>query len=94
MPLRLRRAADQYPRAGWKPSSDNLVVLSGDTVIASLKKETGGTAGDRWRWSITCVLIDPDESPRIGWTATREEAQQQLAGAWRAWLTKTELKET
>jgi len=54
------------------------------------QKETGGTAGDRWRWSITCVLIDPDEGPRIGWTATREEAQQQLAGAWRAWLTKTE----
>jgi hypothetical protein len=44
-------------------------------------------------WSITCVLIDPDESPRIGWATTREEAQQQLAEAWRTWLARTNLQE-
>jgi len=39
------------------------------------------------------VLIDPDESPRIGCAATREEAQQQLAETWRAWLMRTSLQE-
>jgi len=93
MPLRLRRAADQYPRADWEPNNNNLVIACGETVIGSLKRQTGGTFGDRWSWSITCVLTDPDEGPNIGWTATREEAQQHLAEAWRAWLAKTGLRE-
>jgi hypothetical protein len=93
MPLRLRRAADQYPRARWEPSNDNLVIVSGETVIGSLKKVTCGTAGERWFWSITAVLVDPHESPRIGWAASREEAQQQFAKAWRAWLVRTKLQE-
>ena len=76
MSLHLRRASDQYPRACWEPSNDNLVVVSGHTVVGSLKKQIGGTTGERWSWSITCVLIDPDESPRIGGAASREEAQQ------------------
>jgi hypothetical protein len=67
MPLRLRRASDQYTRACWEPSNDNLVVVSGHTVVGSLKKQIGGTTGERWSWSITCVLVDPHESPRIGW---------------------------
>jgi hypothetical protein len=77
-----------------EPSNDNLAIISGETVLGSLKKETGGTVGDRWRWSITCVLIDPNESPHIGWATTREEAQQQLAEAWRTWLARTGLKES
>jgi hypothetical protein len=93
MPLRLRRAADQYPRARWEPSNENLVIVSGETIVGSLKKVIGGTAGDRWFWSITAVLVDPDESPRIGWAATREEAQEQFAEAWRTWLMRTNLKE-
>jgi hypothetical protein len=93
MSLHLRRAADQYPVARWEPSNENLVVISGTTVVGSLKKQIGGTTGDRWSWSITCVLVDPHESPRIGWAATREEAQQQLAEAWRAWLARTNLQE-
>ena len=52
--------------AGWEPSNENLVVVSGDTVVGSLRKQISGTTGERWSWSITCVLIDPDESPRIG----------------------------
>ena len=78
---------------GWEPSNDSLVVLSGETVVGSLKRTVGGTTGERWSWSITCVLIDPHESPKIGWAATREEAQQQLAEAWRAWLARTGLRE-
>jgi len=93
MSLHLRRASDQYPRAFWEPSNDNLVVVSGHTVVGSLKKQIGGTSGERWSWSISCVLIDPDESPRIGWAATREEAQRQLAEAWRTWLKRTNLQE-
>lgn len=93
MPLRLRRAADQFPRAHWAPSNENLVILSGETVIGSLRKETGGTLGDRWSWSITAVLVDPHESPRIGWAETRDEAQQQFAEAWRTWLARTSLQE-
>jgi hypothetical protein len=93
MSLHLRRASDQYPSACWAPSNDNLVVVSGQTVVGSLKKQIGGTTGERWSWSITCVLVDPHESPRIGWTGTREEAQQQLAEAWRTWLKRTNLQE-
>ena len=97
MPLRLRRASDQYPHAGWEPSDECLVVLSGETVVGSLQTQTLKTEAvglcRGWRWSITSVLIDPDESPRIGWTASREEARQRLAKAWRAWLARTGLKE-
>jgi hypothetical protein len=93
MMLRLRKTSDQYPRAGWEPSNDNLVVLSGHTVVGSLKKQIGGTTGERWSWSITCVLVDPNECPRIGWAATRVGAQQQLAEAWRTWLARTSLQE-
>ena len=92
--FRLRRAADQFPRARWEPSNEHLVIMSGDTLIGLLKKQTGGTISDRWAWSITCVLSDPGESPRNGWAATRDEAQQQLADAWRAWLARTGLQET
>src|SRR5262245_41103839 len=93
MSLHLRRASDRYPRACWEPSNDNLVVVSGRTVVGSLKKQIGGTTGERWSWSITCVLVDPNESPRIGCAATREGAQQQLAEAWRTWLKRTNLQE-
>ena len=75
MSLRLRRASDPYPRACWEPSNDKLVVMIGHTVVGSLKKQIDGTTGKRWRCSITCVLVDPDESPRIGWAASREDAQ-------------------
>src|SRR5262245_52208109 len=32
--------------------------MSGDTVVRSLMRQTGGTAGDRWFWSIACILLD------------------------------------
>ena len=43
MPLRLCRAADQFPRARWEPSNEHLVIMSCDTVVGSLKRQTGGT---------------------------------------------------
>jgi len=63
------------------------------SIVGSLKKQIGGTTGAGWSWSISCVLVDPDESPRIGWAASREEAQQQLAEAWRTWLMRTNFQE-
>jgi hypothetical protein len=48
IPLRLRRAADQFPRARWESSNEQFVVMSGETVVGSLKRQTGGTASDRW----------------------------------------------
>jgi hypothetical protein len=74
--------------------NEHLVIISGETVIGWLKKRIGGTLGDRWAWSITCVLPDPGESSRNGWAATRDEAQQHFAEAWRAWLARTGLRET
>ena len=97
MPLRIRRACDQYPRAGWPPSDEHLVVVSGETVVGSISVQTIKTEAvglkKGWRWSITCVLLDPEESPRIGWSETRVEAQHQLADAWRTWLARTGLSE-
>lgn len=33
MALYLRRAADQFPRAGWEPSNDHLAIMSRETVV-------------------------------------------------------------
>jgi hypothetical protein len=48
MALLLRRAADQFARARWEPNREHLVIMSGETVVGSLLRQTGGTAGDRW----------------------------------------------
>jgi hypothetical protein len=48
MALLLRRAADQFARARWEPNCEHLVIMSGETVVGSLLRQTGGTAGDRW----------------------------------------------
>jgi hypothetical protein len=45
MALRLKRAAGQFPRAGWKPDNEHLVVMSGAIVVGSLMKNQGGPAG-------------------------------------------------
>ena len=71
-----RRAADQFSRAGWAPSNGHLAIMSGETVVGTLMQQTGGTLGDRWFWSITCVLTE--DTPMTGHGETREEAQAQL----------------
>jgi|SRR5262245_58913250 len=42
MPLRLRRAADQFRRAHWEHSNEHLVILSGETVVGSLMRHGAG----------------------------------------------------
>jgi len=49
-------------------------VVSGHTRVGPLKKQIGNATGEHWSWSMTCVLVDADESPRIGRAAAREEA--------------------
>jgi hypothetical protein len=93
MALRLKRSADQFPRAGWKPDNEHLVVMSGDVVMGSIKKVVGGPSADHWTWSITCVHIPPEQSLMFGVEATRELAQEALARAWRRWLARARLKE-
>jgi hypothetical protein len=78
MALILRRAAEQFPRANWEPNNEHLVVMSGETVVGSLQKITGGTIGERWSWSVTCVI---DDEPIAGTAARREEAQAQFAAS-------------
>jgi hypothetical protein len=51
MALYLRRAADQFPRAGWNPSNEHLAIMSGETGVGPLVRRIGGTFGDRWLWS-------------------------------------------
>jgi hypothetical protein len=93
MALHLRRSADQFPRAGWKPDNEHLVVMSGEIVVGSLMKNQGGPASGSWTWSITCIIGDPNEALRYGVEETREQAQEALARAWRRWLERAGLKE-
>jgi len=58
MALYLRRAAEQFPRANWEPSNEHLAIMSGKTVVGTLIRQAGATLGDRWFWSITCVLTE------------------------------------
>jgi hypothetical protein len=82
MPLRIRGACDQYPRAGWPPSDAHLVVVSAETVVGSISVQTIKTEAvgleKGWRSSITCVSSTPEASPRTG-----AKQQRQLADAWR-----------
>ncbi len=88
MALHLRRTDEQFPRAGWLSSNENLVIMSGETVVGSLWKTVSRTQGERWQWSITCITE--------GWIVSAdagEEAQENFAAAWRAWLKRTGLQE-
>jgi hypothetical protein len=60
-------------RAGVQLQSADEVILSSESFVGSLMRQTGGTAGDRWFWSTTCVLIDPEESPRVKCARRRED---------------------
>jgi hypothetical protein len=70
--------------------SPALAMMSGETCVGTLVRQVGGTLGDRWFRSITCVLTET--TARIGYAETREEAQTQLAEAWRDWLKRTGLQ--
>src|SRR5262245_19385781 len=67
MSLRLRRASDQYPRACWEPSNDNLVVVSGHTVVGSFKMQIGGTTGDAgWQENLAAEADSQGPPPASG----------------------------
>jgi hypothetical protein len=36
MVLYFRRAADQFARAGWEPSNEDLAIMSGETCVGTL----------------------------------------------------------
>jgi hypothetical protein len=50
--------------------------MSGETCVGTLVRQTGGALGDRWFWSITCVLTE--DTPMTGHGETQEKAQAQL----------------
>jgi hypothetical protein len=47
--------------------------MSGETCVGTLVRQTGGVLGNRWFWSITCVLTET--TPMIGYAETGEKAQ-------------------
>lgn len=86
MPLKLRRADLQYPKAGWPPSEDYLVVMHGETVIGSLQRLDGGPSHDRWSWSITALYIPPGIMTLRGTADSKEDAKAAFAKTVRDWL--------
>ncbi len=89
MALILRRTDEQFPRAGWPSSNENLVIMSGETVVGSLWKTVSRTQGERWQWSITCIT----EGWIDGLGRRARGGAGKLRPAWRAWLKRTGLQE-
>jgi hypothetical protein len=62
--------------------------ISGSGGILNAIDQNGGHwSSYGWRWLITCGLIDPGESARIG---VGPRPQRQLVGAWRNWRKASE----
>jgi hypothetical protein len=53
-----RFASAEPPVSPRSLGAGDLVNRSGETVVGSHMKGTGGTIGDRCFWSITCILIE------------------------------------
>ena len=86
MRLTLRRAAEQYPKAGWPPSDDELVIMHGETVIGVLRQIDGGPSGDRWLWSITALYVRPGVMTMNGTADSKDEAKATFGKTLRQWL--------
>jgi hypothetical protein len=86
MPLKLRRAADQFPDAGWPPDNGHLVVMRGDEVIGTLRRMDGGPQAGNWSWSITALYVPPGIMTLHGTADTRDEARAAFGKTLRAWL--------
>lgn len=86
MPLKLRRTAEQFPKAGWPPSDNELVVMHGETVIGSLRRIDGGPQQDNWSWSITTCYVPPGVMTLHGTADSKEAAKppapRPCATAW------------
>jgi hypothetical protein len=86
MLLKLRRADLQFPKAGWPPSDDHLVVMHGEHVMRSLQRIHGGPANNAWTWSITALYVPPGVMTMHGREDTKEEAKAAFGKTLRAWL--------
>ena len=67
--------------------------MSGEIVMGSMKKIVGGPSDGDWQWSVTCVHVPPNQGAMFGVEVTREQAQENMARAWRQWLARGGLKE-
>jgi hypothetical protein len=59
MSLRQRRAAEQFPKAGWPVSDDHLVVMHAGNVVGTLRRMDGDPQHGHWLWSITGCYVPP-----------------------------------
>jgi hypothetical protein len=86
MPLKLRRANEHYPDAGWPASDDHLVVLHDEHVIGTLRRMDAGPKSERWSWSITGCYVAPGVMSLYGTSDSKEEAKAAFGKTLRQWL--------
>ncbi len=84
--LRLRRAAEQFPKAGWPVSDNELVVMHGGKVIGTLRRMDGGPQQGHKLWSITGCYVPPGVMTLHGVEDSKEEAKAAFGTRFRAWL--------
>lgn len=94
MALRLRRAAEQFPDAGWPVSDDHLVVLHDGQVIGTLRRTTGGPQDGAWRWSTTGCYVPPGTMTLHGMADSKEAAKIAFGKNFRKWLEWAGLEES
>jgi hypothetical protein len=86
MPLKLRRANEQFPKAGWPPSDDHLVVMHDEHVIGTLRRIDAGPQRNNWSWSITGCYVPPGVMTLHGTADTKDEAKAAFGKTLRSWL--------
>lgn len=84
MALILRRQRDHYNDP--KYSDDMYVALSGEMIVGTIYKTSGGAQGEGWGWWINGVHFSPSIAAARGFTPSLEEAKTELATNWRKWL--------
>src|SRR5215207_2959573 len=87
MPLNLKRNEHG-------DGADRFLVYSGKAVVGTLMRVPTGEKQGWWHWSITGFHVSPsDLGPSAGMAETREQAMQEFASRWRAWLDWAGLRE-
>jgi hypothetical protein len=87
MPPRLRRAGEQFPRAGWPVSDGHLVVLHGDRVIGTLREIDGRAAARELVLEHhTGCYVPPGIMTLYGTEGSKEAAKAAFGKAYRKWL--------
>jgi hypothetical protein len=59
MPLKLRPAHEQFPKAGWRPSDEHLVVMHGEHVVGSLSRVRVARAMANGPGALRCSIRRP-----------------------------------